>query len=171
MAQGFWNPQGRVGPLNNAATVGGQPSTTGVSADGGYSPPAGMGYAGASPVQLPGVPTLGPNQASPVQLPGQQPSSGAGGVLGAMTPRPMSQRETQMMARYLPGSGAGVDPLASRGSVAQAGGWQNFARQNYGSKVGGMFDQFMRQNPGMNSYQDAVNNPVIGAMIRRKGYL
>ena len=140
----------------------GQPSPT------GQQP---TGYVGFSPVQLPGqTPTLGSNQASPVQFPSGQ-AQGSGGMFGAMAPRPMSQRDIQMMARYLPGSGTTVDPNASPNALANrfGGNFRNMVPQ----RLQGRFDEMQRMagGGGMGSYQDALNNPVIGAMIRRKGYL
>lgn len=92
-------------------------------------------------------------------------------MFGAMAPRPMSQRDIQMMARYLPGSGTTVDPNASPNALANrfGGNFRNMVPQH----LQGRFDEMQRMagGGGMGSYQDALNNPVIGAMIRRKGYL
>lgn len=106
------------------------------------SPSSGMGYSGADPVRLPyqqpsGGSGMGMPNFSPVQLP-NQPAS----------PPPMSVRNAQMMARYLPGSGTGVDPNFSPTTTAQRGGYQNMVPQ----RLRGLFQQFQGANPGMTNY-------------------
>ena len=134
---------------------------------GGYQPqvPQGMGYAGSGPVQAPpggwGQPSQGAaqgasggllgNMGNPPdfgpQLPGQ---SAAMRAYGSSPVAGMDNRTFQMMARYLPNSGTGVDPVASPGTVQNkyGGDWAKMIPQN----LQGQFQQFQNAMGGMTDY-------------------
>lgn len=66
----------------------------------------------------------------------------------------MDARTYAMLARYLPGSGTGVDPLSSPGQIAKYGGWEQFNKATMNPKVRALWDQFRGYNPNMKDYGD-----------------